>query len=126
MAGIDQNDHTACNKTVYIHTGYGRTATTWLQNNLFPNLNDLAYLGKTTAEYPRWLLEWNYLDRLLLPQAVPKIRSHMAAATAPQGVLLSSEAVTQTGDLVDQMERKLVVKRPSILLVLRDPTDLVV
>jgi len=33
-----------------IHPGYGKTATTWLQQNIFPNIRDCIYFGKYPEE----------------------------------------------------------------------------
>ena len=33
-------------KQLLIHAGYGKTATTWLQRKIFPNIPDSIYLGK--------------------------------------------------------------------------------
>jgi hypothetical protein len=32
-----------------IHPGFGKTATTWMQESVFPNLKKCIYLGKPTT-----------------------------------------------------------------------------
>jgi len=112
---------------IYIHMGYSRSASTWLQNKVFPVIPNLQYLGKTEADYPQWMINWNYLDRLMLDKNVDVIQSHLNRGLERGDVLVSSEAFTQTGGIVDQIERiKSLVTDPKIILVLRDPVDLVV
>jgi hypothetical protein len=107
--------------------GYGRTATTWLQNKVFPVIPDFQYLGKTEQDFPQWMIKWNYLDRLLLSKEVKTIQGHIDQASEKGKVLISSEAFTQTGGIVDQIERiKAVIAEPKIILIIRNPTDLVV
>jgi hypothetical protein len=45
-----------------VHVGYGKTATTWLQERIFGQLDSGVYLGKRLNDFPRWILEINYLD----------------------------------------------------------------
>ena len=33
-------------KKIFIHIGFPKTGTTYLQNNIFPNIKDAIYLGK--------------------------------------------------------------------------------
>lgn len=127
MAELSKERKRKVAMSVYLHIGYGRTATTWLQNSLFPRLTGIKYLGKTRTDYPRWMMDWNYLDRLLLPKVIDNIRFYLDAGGSSQRVLISSEAFTQTGGIVDQIERiKAVVAKPYIFVVLREPTSLVI
>jgi len=113
--------------SIYIHMGYGRTGTTWLQNKVFPFVSSIQYLGKTEESYPDWMLNWNYLDRLLMAREVDTIQCKLNLAREKGNVLISSEAFTQTGGIVDQINRiKEVTSDSKIILVIRDPTDLVV
>jgi hypothetical protein len=112
---------------IYIHLGYGRTGTTWLQDKVFPAISGLHYLGKREGDYPEWMINWNYLDRLIFPKEINSIRGQINKAREFAKVLISSEAFTQTGGIVDQIERiKAVIEFPKIILVIRDPVDLVV
>lgn len=111
----------------YLHLGYGRTATTWLQNNIFPLVKGIAYLGKTEDSFPEWLLEWSYLDRFLLEKKKGLIVKKLDDLSVLEKVLISSEAFTQTAGIVDQIERiKSVVDEAKIIIVLREPVSLVV
>lgn len=113
--------------SIYIHVGYGRTGTTWLQNQVFPSVSGIQYLGKTEESYPDWMLNWNYLDRLLLASEIDTIQNNLNVAREKSNVLISSEAFTQTGGVVDQIDRiKAVTSDSKIILVIRDPADLVV
>jgi hypothetical protein len=120
-------DSEGVKNNIYIHMGYGRTGTTWLQDKVFPAIPGLQYLGKREGDYPEWLMNWNYLDRLALPRETDFIRGHINKAREMENVLISSEAFTQTGGIVDQIERiKAVTECPKIIVVIRDPVDLVV
>lgn len=113
---------------VYIHMGYGRTGTTWLQNKVFPMIPGIRYLGKNKENYPQWMINWNYLDRLVLPNEIETIRENIYLSEhSNDKVLISSEAFTQTGGIVDQIDRiKTIVNNAKIILVLRDPVKLVI
>src|SRR5687768_11966365 len=103
---MEQNsDPEGMKNSIYIHMGYGRTGTTWLQDKVFPIIPGLRYLGKREGDYPDWLINWNYLDRLVLPRETDSIRDHINKAREVANVLISSEAFTQTGGIVDQIER---------------------
>lgn len=113
-------------QTIYIHIGYGRTGTSWLQKNLFPSLCGITYHGKFHDEYPAWLRYWNYMDPLLLPKYVDFIRRNIFSGQLSRH-LISSEAFTQTAGIVSQAERiKSVILSPKIILVLREPSSLVI
>jgi len=107
-----------------IHVGYGRTATTYLQNKIFPNIEGIKYLGKTNQYYPDWLIDLNYLDDI---QFYKKIRDIKLNIQSDKQTLISSEAFTQTGGIYRQMERvKSVVEHAKIIIVIRRPVDLIV
>lgn len=111
---------------VTIHIGYGRTGTTWLQNAVFSRLEDVDYLGKTRNDYPKWLMEWSYLDRFLFQERLTEFRSRLSHSQAQQ-LLISSEAFTQSGSIFEQLDRiQRVVRRPKLLMVIRNPVDLVI
>ena len=110
---------------VFIHIGYGRTATSFLQKEIFPNLENIRYLGKYHDNYPEWLLNWNYIDDFLFDDYIEDIKNNIYQDK--QNKIISSEAFTQTGGIYQQIERiKKIVPQPKIILVLRRPTDLVI
>lgn len=39
-------------KTVYLHIGYHKTATTFLQNSIFPELKQVNYIKKKDIDQP--------------------------------------------------------------------------
>lgn len=110
---------------VFIHIGYGRTATSLLQKEIFPNLENIQYLGKYHDNYPEWLLNWNYIDDFLFDDHIEDIKNNIYQNK--QNKIISSEAFTQTGGIYQQIERiKKIVSQPKIILVLRRPVDLVI
>lgn len=108
---------------VIVHVGYGKTATTWMQEEIFNSLGAEIYLGKREAEFPSWLLRLNYLDdfafdadKIALKQEIRNLISDR------QKVIISSEAFTNFGVIYQQANRiKYVLDDPKIIVVLRNP-----
>ncbi len=111
----------------YIHIGHRKTATTWMQNILFNNLKDVNFIGKTENYYPEWMIEWHYLDDFEFHKKIDVIRNHLKHSIVKNRInIISSEAFTNTGVIVSQAKRiKCVVPHAKIILVLRNPVDLV-
>lgn len=108
-----------------IHVGIRKSATTWLQEKLFPELSGIHYLGKTEADYPRWLINWHYLDDFEFARRAPEIRD-AAVSAMKTGVcnVISSEAFTNTAATWSQAQRiKQLFPHARILVTLRDPID---
>ncbi len=106
----------------FVHIGIGRTASTFLQNKIFPYLNDIQYLGKTDKDYPRWLIDWQYADEFSFDpenikasiQSIPKTNSKQ---------LISSESFSMYGGYFKTVVERIpaVLECPKIIYVLRDP-----
>lgn len=115
-------------KNIFIHTGYIKTGTTWLQNLVFNNHDDINYLGKTEDNYPEWLINWHYFDDCFFDQNHNQITEIINSQIIENKInLISSEAFTLPGgQLFNQAKRiKQVVDNPKIILTLRNPLDLI-
>jgi len=113
---------------IYIHVGHRKTATTWLQNQVFNLKNErLNYLGKTSREYPNWLLSWHYLDAFEFSNKKTEIAKDIQSRIDKDRVnLISSEAFTNTGVIHEQAHRiKQIIPNAKIIFVTRDPIELV-
>lgn len=116
------------NGKIFIHTGYIKTGTTWLQNMIFNNHERINYLGKTEADYPQWLINWHYYDDCFFERNYGALKSEISGLLDDGKVnLISSEAFTLPGgQILNQARRiKKVVDNPKIILTLRNPIDLV-
>jgi len=114
------------NTKVYVHIGYGRTGTTWLQNNVFPKIGGIFFHGKTQENFPDWIIDWSYLDRFHLNvEKIKQIRENIYSCNRHEKILISSESFTQTGFIYDQMQRiSLVVPDAKIIVTIRDPVEI--
>jgi hypothetical protein len=109
-----------------IHVGFRKTATSWLQEVLFPVLR-LNYIGKTEAFYPEWLIEWHYADDFYFEQKKSRIRNELLSRLCEDRCnLLSSEAFTNSASIHSQAHRiRTVWPDARILVTLRDPVEMV-
>ncbi len=108
----------------FIHVGYGKTATTWLQNKLFTQLSSDIYLGKTESSFPQWLLDINYLDDYKFVQNKTRIKEYVSTYSKKNSILVSSEAFTNFGQLYNQQQRILTCfENPSIICTIRQPVS---
>lgn len=120
------------NRDFYAHVGYGKTGSTWLQEVFFSKLrsNEILYLGKTIEDYPNWLLDTLYLDGISFYKNCTKIRreinntiSHNSAKKA----LFSAESFLNPYCVYTNAKRlKKVLPNAKVIIVLRNPIDLVV
>lgn len=115
-------------KEIYVHIGYGRTGTTWLQNYVFPNLQNIVYHGKTREVFPEWIIDWSYLDRFKLNLEKQKeLRKFLYATGDWDKALVSSESFTQTGLIYDQLDRiKKIAPDAKIIVCIRNAVDMVI
>jgi hypothetical protein len=113
------------NTDVVIHVGYGKTATTWLQDRVFAGLGEEAFLGKYDSYFPDWLLRLNYLDDFAFSSKKEDLRVEiLSVIRGRRRAIISSEAFTNLGVIYQQIERmKFVFDNPRIVLVLRNPID---
>lgn len=109
-----------------IHIGYRKTATSWLQEILFPSLS-LNYIGKTEGNYPDWLIEWHYADDFFFDDRQNIIRKRLYSCLDKKRInLLSSEAFTNTASIYSQAHRiKKIWPEARIIITLRDPIDMI-
>ena len=109
-----------------IHIGYRKTATSWLQEILFPTLN-LNYIGKTEGNYPDWLIEWHYADDFSFDDRENFIRKRLSSCLDRNRTnMLSSEAFTNTDSIYSQALRiKQIWPEARIIMTLRDPIDMI-
>jgi len=108
---------------VFVHVGYGKTATSWLQDKIFAKLDPEIYLGKREEDFPRWMIDINYLDPIAYDQRREQMRTDLdARLTDKSTAIISSEAFTNLGALHQQAHRiKDLFSEPRIVLVLRHP-----
>ena len=114
---------------LYIHVGYQRTATTFLQERLFSKHQAINYMGKTEQHYPKWLIAWRYWDDYFFYKTYEEIKREIEELFLPEKVnLVSSEAFISTGgEIYGQAQRiKIICPEGRIILVLRDPIDYIV
>lgn len=107
-----------------IHVGYAKAASTFLQEQVFPQQSKLKFLGKRRADYPRWLIDWHYLDDLAFAERRHGLRQTMDALRAPDHpTLLSSEVFTMHGGGAPTQAERILQVAPDahILVMLRDP-----
>jgi hypothetical protein len=111
---------------LFIHVGIRKSATTWLQSRVFPRLSGVNYLGKTEALYPKWLLDWHYLDDFAFEDARAQLSSELAGELRPGINLISSEAFTNTG-VIWQQAHRIAALWPAarIIVTLRDPLEVI-
>jgi len=110
----------------YIHVGYGRTATTFLQNKVFPAHETINYLGKTESDYPEWLIRWHYLDDFEFEKDKGLITAELDNRCLDNKVnLVSSEGFTMYGGNIYAQAKRIaeIVPDARIVLVLRDPVE---
>jgi len=112
---------------VIIHVGLRKTATTWLQNEFFPKIENIHYLAKTELEYPKWLIKWHYLDDYAFKQKSNKIRKEVESLLVESKPnVISSEAFTNTSVIYSQANRiKDLFPNAKIIITLRDPVDVI-
>lgn len=113
-------------KPFFIHVGYPKTATSWLQEKLFSKNQQLNYLGKTKANYPDWLLDIHYLDEFSFNKKKERLKKFLREqhAKSDKATLISSEAFCNLDAVQQQAQRiKDLFHNPKIILVLRNPVD---
>jgi hypothetical protein len=108
-----------------VHVGYGKTATTWLQEKIFDRLGHQVYLGKRSASFPDWLLRANYLDEFAYQEQRERLRAEITAILENrERAVISSEAFTNLGVVYQQIERiDYLIPGARVVLVLRDPVS---
>jgi hypothetical protein len=108
-----------------IHIGIRKSATTWLQNHFFPGLAEVNYIAKTDGDYPRWLIDWHYLDDFEFLRCAGNIRDALTQyINRERPNIISSEAFTNTAVIWQQAHRiKMVYPNSRILVTVRDPID---
>lgn len=112
--------------SLFVHAGYAKAGSTFLQERVFAPHERLNYLGKSRAEYPDWLIRWHYADDLYFDRHATEIRTHIDSLCEPDVPnLLSSEMFTMHGGSASAQLRRLhrIVPDARVILVLRDPID---
>jgi len=110
---------------VIIHVGYGKTATSWLQQRIFSQLPKEIYLGKRENDFPRWLIEINYLDEMAYAMKKDSIKACInEKLLGKELTIISSEAFTNLSAIHQQAHRIYdLFEDPYIILVLRHPIN---
>ena len=113
---------------IIVHPGYSKTATTWLQDEIFADLGPEIYLGKTSRNFPRWILEINYLDDATFDRRINQLRETVQNKTMNKPIsIISSEAFTNLGAVHSQANRiRKIFGQAKIILVLRNPISWII
>jgi len=112
-----------------VHIGFHKTATTWLQNSIFPFIKDVNYLGISSLinNTEAWVSEF----RRELPQKInlEKIRKEISIAERKSILLLSDERfsggmLTGAGaiDYADRISN--VSSDPKVIICIRNQVDM--
>jgi hypothetical protein len=110
----------------YLHVGYGKTATTLLQEEIFPNIAGVNYIGKRQHDYPDWMIKWVYLDDILFFNGEHDVAERLDERLSDDMPnLMSSEAFMNTGGVHYSIIQRIKAIRPDagIIITLRDPID---
>lgn len=103
-----------------------KTASTWLQNIVFKGNPRLHYFGRSAHDYPRWMIEWQYLDDYAFSHHKSALRKNLLSM-AHQGKpnVISSETFTRQGGVIFNQAHRIheVLPETRIIMVLRDPVD---
>lgn len=111
---------------VFIHVGFGKTGSTFLQDKVFPYLSNLNYIGITSEKREQELLQLHYYDDIKFQKEKQTIKDYFQKKIiSNQPNLLSSEVFTLQGsNVVTQAHRlKFIFNQAKIILVLREPID---
>nr|MDA3788857.1 sulfotransferase domain-containing protein [Desulfobacula sp.] len=111
----------------YFHVGYGKTATSWLQEIIFSKHEEINYLGKYKSEFPKWILEWSYLDDFMFEEKKGLIKNQLTSLLINEKAnLISSESFLRMGSMVNQAKRiKAIAPKSKIIIVLRNPIEII-
>jgi len=112
---------------IFIHVGLRKTATTWLQNELFQNIENINYIAKNESNYPNWLIKWHYLDDYAFEMHIEEIKNSFFSLVNENKInILSSEAFTNTSVIYSQANRiKKIVPNAKVIITLRNPIDVI-
>lgn len=116
----------------YAHVGYGKAGSTWLQEVFFSNLrsDEILYLGKTSEDYPNWLLDLLYLDGISFYKNCTKIRQEIVniiSHNSAKKALFSAESFVNPYSVYTNAKRlKKVLPDAKVIIILRNPIDLVI
>ncbi|NNE43919.1 MAG: sulfotransferase family 2 domain-containing protein [Gemmatimonadetes bacterium] len=112
--------------SLFVHVGYAKAASTFLQERVFARAAGIRYLGKTREDYPDWLLRWHYADDLEFARSRDALRERLDALRDPElPSVLSSEIFTMHGGGAAAQADRLHAVAPdaSVIVVVRDPID---
>ena len=113
---------------IVVHPGYSKTATTWMQDEVFAKLGPEIYLGKYTGYFPRWIIEINYMDDAFYDRSIDRLRDNVRKHTKDKPIsILSSEAFTNLGVVHSQAKRlREIFGLVKVILVLRNPISWII
>jgi len=114
-------------KKLFIHIGIAKSATTWLQNILFPDQLSINYLGKTDRNYPSWMIDWAHLDDFEFEKKQDYIKNDLHRVLNAGVNLISSESFTNKGSIHNLAYRiKSIAPSANIIITIRDPIDTII
>lgn len=115
-------------KQVYIHVGMPRTATTFLQQQVFPNFSDVEFYGLEHTHFSEVFNQLQYADDSLYN---PNVILESKKNWTKNKVILSNENFIGQSPNLNFINRTLIAKRlkiafpdAKILLILRNQLDL--
>lgn len=115
-------------KETYIHIGLPRTATTFFQQFLFPNLPDISFYGVETAFYHDAFNKLQYSDDSFYDSS---IFDDLLNQFGEGKVLLSNEYLSGQSIYLNNVNRSMIARRlkqlfpdGKVLLILRNQIDL--
>jgi hypothetical protein len=116
-------------KTLMLHIGYAKTATTFLQEGVFPRLSGIDYLGRKLATQNNdHFTNWTYEFAIDLNYDLSKVKD-LVAHIDSDVVMISNEAVMRPFQFAERIKRLSAIAdhfdQVYILLSIRSQADLI-
>lgn len=115
-------------KKTYIHIGLPRTATTFFQQYIFPNLPEISFYGVETAHYSDAFNKLQYSDDSFYN---PAVFDDLLTSFQEKNILISNEYLSGQSTYLNHGNRTTIAKRlkhlfpdGKVLIVLRNQIDL--
>lgn len=120
------------NKKIVIHIGLPKTATTFLQNEFFPKLNGVTYIGRPYTQENYAFNNIQFADRTIYSASSVKKEFNKIICTSNQNTILISDELFSGFPLYNYINRGIIAERladmapkAEIILFLRSQVDLI-